>query len=72
VLSASDEHAATARAWRGVLSGASDDFSACGTSTLDEWAVELLAGFDPSSDRRTTKKELRRQGVAAFGMRVAA
>ncbi len=62
--------AETAQAWRRVLSGESDDLSACGTSTLDAWAAELLAAaLDASPDSvKKLRRELRRQGVAAFGI----
>lgn len=60
-------------AWKAVLSGQNDDLSSCGSRTLDEWAAELLVsvlggriGFE------TVRRELRRQGVAAFGVVVAA
>jgi hypothetical protein len=78
----SDEHGAlapsaafgtTANAWRMVLRGESNDFSACGTSTLDGWAGDLLKSFGVGRDGRIdVKRELRRRGVAAFGMILAA
>ncbi len=69
-LRASPACAATCSAWRQVLSGASDDLSACGTSTLDGWAAELLAaalGAPPDAVKKL-RRELRRLGVAAFGI----
>jgi len=56
-----------------VLCGESNDFSACGTSTLDGWAGDLLKSFGVGRDGRIdVKRELRRRGVAAFGMILAA
>lgn len=69
-LTASADCAATCAAWRRVLSGQSDDLSACGTSTLDGWAAELLAaalGAPPDAVKKL-RRELRRLGVAAFGI----
>ncbi len=64
--------AATAGAWRGVLRGESNDLSACGQSTLDDWGVEVLRAFGVGRDGKDVRRELRGHGVAAFGMRVAA
>lgn len=64
--------AATAGAWRGVLRGESNDLSACGTSTLDDWGVDVLRAFGVGRDGKDVRRELRGHGVAAFGMRVAA
>jgi hypothetical protein len=59
----------TARAWRSLLGGASDDLSSC-ESTLDAWCAELLSNVSgkPVDDLR---KALRRRGVAAFGLLAA-
>lgn len=63
----------TSSAWRAVLRGQSNDFSACGTSTLDAWAADLLKAFGVGRDGRVdVRRELRRRGVAAFGMILAA
>jgi hypothetical protein len=63
----------TANAWRMVLRGESNDFSACGTSTLDGWAGDILKAFGVGRDGKVdVKRELRRRGVAAFGMILAA
>jgi hypothetical protein len=63
----------TARAWRDVLSGDAHDLSACGTSTLDGWAGDLLKALGVGQDGKTdVRRELRRRGVAAFGMLLAA
>lgn len=69
-LSAAPAFVATLQAWRRVLSGASDDLSECGARTLDEWAARVLGALigAPESQERELRRELRRQGVAAFGM----
>ena len=58
-----------AAAWRGILRGESEDYEACGSTTLDEWAASLVArvvGGAPRADG--IRRELRRRGVAAFGL----
>ncbi|MBX3231062.1 MAG: hypothetical protein KIT84_36995 [Labilithrix sp.] len=58
----------TVNAWRGILRGTSDDFSACG-EMLDEWASELLARLlDAHAAAPRLRQELRTRGVAAFGL----
>jgi hypothetical protein len=59
----------TASAWRAILRGTSDDFTACGAAMLDEWASDLLARMlcAPAS-APMLRKELRMRGVAAFGL----
>jgi hypothetical protein len=60
---------AVTRAWRAILRGTSDDFSACGESMLDEWASDLLARLlDAPAKAPTLRQELRSRGVAAFGL----
>lgn len=73
-LRASAAFASVAAAWRAVLRGESEDLAACGSSTLDEWTAGLLATLleAPDSRRRELKRELRKNGVAAFGMISAA
>lgn len=64
----SEQLAAVCGAWRDVLRGAGD-FSACGPSTLNEFAAELLAAVLGAPKRAPAlQAELRRHGVAAFGM----
>jgi hypothetical protein len=64
---------ATAEAWRGILRGTSDDFSACGGAMLDEWAADLLARLLGAPARAPViRQELRSRGVAAFGLVEAA
>jgi hypothetical protein len=60
---------ATTKAWREILRGTSDDFSACGAAMLDEWASELLARLlDAPARAPMLRQELRTRGVAAFGL----
>jgi hypothetical protein len=69
---APDTHAtlrAQALAWQGILRGESEDFGACGTAMLDEWSAALIAGVLGQDARADgLKRELRRRGVAAFGL----
>jgi hypothetical protein len=59
----------TARTWRAILGGHSDDLSSC-ENTLDTWCAELCARLSgkPAEDLR---KALRRHGIAAFGLLAA-
>jgi hypothetical protein len=58
-----------ARAWRCVLRGDSDDLSECGSRTLDEWAADLVARLVAApSKAEQLRRELRKRGVAAFGL----
>jgi hypothetical protein len=59
-------------AWRELLAGTSDDLSACGETTLDGFATELLAALIPDQNAQSLHKSLRARGVAAFGMLAAA
>ncbi|HVH45919.1 MAG TPA: hypothetical protein VM925_26380 [Labilithrix sp.] len=64
---------AVARAWRAILRGTSDDFDACGASTHDEWASDLLARLLRAPAKAPSlRQELRSRGVAAFGLVEAA
>lgn len=64
---------AQTRAWRAILDGSSDDFSACGQFMLDEWCAELIARLLGAPVRATAlRRELRERGVAAFGLVEAA
>jgi hypothetical protein len=72
-ISLSAASRATTEAWRAVLRGESGDLSACGTTTLDGWAGDILRGLGVGADGgMDVRRELRRRGVAAFGMLVAA
>lgn len=60
--------AATINAWRAVLSGGSDDLSGC-DETLDTWCADLVAALSGMPSRAgEIRRELRRFGVAAFGL----
>jgi hypothetical protein len=65
---ASDHLAALVHAWSGVLRR-TGDFSACGSVTLNEWAADLLAALLGDVQRASAMQyQLRRRGIAAFGM----
>jgi hypothetical protein len=60
---------AQALAWQGILRSESDDFGACGGAMLDEWCGALIATVIGRTARADVlKRELRRRGVAAFGL----
>ena len=61
-------------AWAAVLNGSSQDFSACGTTTLDRFGAELLAALlaVPATRADELRRELRKAGIAAFGVLQAA
>lgn len=61
-------------AWGAVLRGASQDFSACGTTTLDRFGAELLAALlaVPATRADELRRDLRKAGIAAFGVLQAA
>jgi hypothetical protein len=61
-------------AWAAVLRGSSQDFSACGTTTLDRFGAELLAALlaVPATRTDELRRELRKAGIAAFGVLEAA
>ncbi len=60
-------------AWMAVLRGESDDFSGCGATALDEWSALVLARAIGETGRADAlRRELRRRGVAAFGIVVEA
>jgi hypothetical protein len=56
-----------ARAWQSIIRGQAEDFSECGTQTLDEWAAEVIAGVVGGGRTDAIRRELRKRGVAAFG-----
>jgi hypothetical protein len=76
ILESSDEgtratpwFASTSTAWQSVLRGESGDLSACGESTLDNWTADLIARLVANPDKAPTiRRDLRRRGIAAFGM----
>jgi hypothetical protein len=58
-----------ALAWQGILRGESEDFSPCGPAMLDEWSAALVAlALGQPARAEMLKRELRRRGVAAFGL----
>jgi hypothetical protein len=60
-------------AWQDILRDKSDDLAACGAATLDEWASDLVARVIASGPRPdAVRRELRKHGVAAFGLLAAA
>lgn len=62
-----DALVATASAWRALLDGESQELEACGSVPLDAWAAGLVAALS-GGDASRAKRELRRRGVAAFGL----
>jgi hypothetical protein len=64
--------AQAASGWKTLLSAESEDFSSC-AETLDDWATRLVGALLPNpAPVKDIRRELRRQGVAAFGMLAAA
>ena len=61
-------------AWSAVLQGASQDFAACGTTTLDRFGADLLAALlaVPATRAEELRRQLRKAGIAAFGVLEAA
>jgi len=61
-------------AWSAVLSGSSQDFAACGTTTLDRFGADLLAALlaVPATRADELRRQLRKAGIAAFGVLEAA
>jgi hypothetical protein len=61
-------------AWMAVLQGTSQDFAACGTTTLDRFGAELLAALlaVPATRADELRRGLRKAGIAAFGVLEAA
>ncbi len=61
-------------AWSAVLHGSSQDFAACGTTTLDRFGADLLAALlaVPATRADELRRELRKAGIAAFGVLQAA
>ncbi len=61
-------------AWSAVLHGSSQDFAACGTTTLDRFGADLLAALLalPTTRADQLRRDLRKAGIAAFGVLQAA
>ena len=59
-------------AWQGILRGESEDFALSdggALEPLDEWAADVLARVLGAPARTDgIRRELRRRGVAAFGL----
>jgi hypothetical protein len=65
----SDVFSHTVRAWQDILRGDGEDLAACGPATLDEWTADLIARVLGNPVLATQlRRELRRRGVAAFGL----
>jgi hypothetical protein len=59
----------TVLAWQGILRAEGEDFAACGPAALDEWAADLVARLlGTPAAASGLRRELRRRGVAAFGL----
>jgi hypothetical protein len=69
-LARANEFTGKVLAWQGVLRGESEDFSALGPlEPLDEWAADVVARVIGNPARADgIRRELRRRGVAAFGI----
>jgi hypothetical protein len=59
-------------AWHGILRGESEDFSlpdGGALEPLDEWAADVLARIvGPPARAESIRRDLRRRGIAAFGL----
>ena len=68
----SSQFTAKVVAWQGILRGESEDFAlpdGGALEPLDEWAADLLARIvGPPARGDGIRRELRRRGVAAFGL----
>jgi len=69
---ATEKISTVAKGWSNILRGENEDWAAVGASSLDEWAAEILSRFLENSPVSQLRKELREQGVAAFGLASAA
>jgi len=62
-----------AAAWQAILRGESENFAACGVASLDEWSSLAIAKSMGDMNRADgLRRELRRRGVAAFGLVIEA
>jgi hypothetical protein len=76
ILEATDEgvHATawftrTSSAWQSMLRGEGGNVAECGESTLDDWTANLIARLVAKPGMASTiRRDLRRRGIAAFGM----
>ncbi len=71
-FSRSQTFTAKVLAWQGILRGESEDFSlpdGGALDPLDEWAADLVARVvGPPARADLIRRELRRRGIAAFGL----
>ena len=76
ILEATDEgfhatswFAKTSSAWQSMLRGEGGNLAACGESTLDGFTADLIACLVAKPSMASTiRRDLRRRGIAAFGM----
>jgi hypothetical protein len=61
--------ATTSSAWQRMLRGEEGNLAVCGESTLDGWTADLIARLVAKPAMASTiRRDLRRRGIAAFGM----
>lgn len=59
----------TSSAWQSMLRGDGGNLAECGESTLDDWTADLIARLVAKPSMASTiRRDLRRRGIAAFGM----
>lgn len=59
----------TSSAWQRMLRGESGDLGVCGDATLDGWTADLVARVIAKPTLVSAiRRDLRRRGIAAFGM----
>lgn len=59
----------TSSAWQSMLRGEGGNLAECGESTLDDWTADLIARLVAKPGMASTiRRDLRRRGIAAFGM----
>ena len=64
---------AQAAGWQAILRGDSEDFSLVGSTSLDEWSSLVIArALGEPSRADAFRRDLRRRGVAAFGLVIEA
>jgi hypothetical protein len=58
-----------AQAWKSALSTDGGDLSGCGETTLDNWTADLVSRLIAvPAKANAIRRDLRRHGIAAFGM----
>jgi len=61
--------ARTSSAWQSMLRGDGGNLAECGESTLDGWTADLIACLVAKPSMASAiRRDLRRRGIAAFGM----